>query len=85
MQYVEFQEFICRVAREYWMPIRAVDPENAPPIDIEDTVHALLEMMWAQRMSKKPPPDRKEKKKSKKKDKEFPDLVPCLQEEDDSD
>lgn len=65
------------------MPIREEDPLNAPPIDIEDTVHALLEMIWAPRLKNKPKQSQKEKKKSKKKAKEFPDLVPCLQEEED--
>lgn len=68
------------------MPIREENPDNAPPIDIEDTVHALLEMMWTHRQKNKPEPTQKDKQRRKKrKQKEFPELVPCLQEEDDGD
>lgn len=73
------------MAREYWIDIREADPENAHPANIEDAVFALLEILWAHRIKNKPKQDQKGPKKSKKKSKEFPELVPCLQEDEDSD
>ena len=68
------------------MQIREDNPDNAPPVDIEDTVHALFEMIWTMRLKKKPAKVGKEKKKSKKKAKEeFPELIPCIQDDEDSD
>ena len=67
------------------MPIREENPDNAPPVDIEDTVHGLLEMLWAMRLKKRPTKGDKEKRRSKKKAKEeFPELVPCIEGDEDS-
>lgn len=57
LAYVEFLEFICRVAKAFWEPIRARNSAAAPPVDIEDTVFGLLELMWARRMKNKPKAD----------------------------
>jgi hypothetical protein len=75
---VEFLEFICRVALNYYA--------DKDYMSIPEKVHGLMQLMWNHRQKNKPAPaEGAKKKKGGKRKKKFPDLKPLMEEEDDSD
>lgn len=78
LKFVEFLDFLCRVAILYHQMRK--DNGIKPPNDIEDKVHEVLEVLWEHKVKKDA---RKAKvvkvdltgpRKRKKKEKVFPEL-----------
>jgi len=50
LKFVEFQDLLCRVALQYFA--EKEEEGSSGPADLEDKVHAILEMLWARRVKK---------------------------------
>jgi hypothetical protein len=50
LKFVEFQDLLCRVALQYF--VEQEEEGRDGPADLEDKVYAILEKLWAKRVSK---------------------------------
>ena len=53
LEWIEFLEFVCRVAVSYGQ--KQIKVNRFAPFDVDEQVHAFLELLWARRRKEREP------------------------------